>query len=228
MNDTSSVIHAPLLGSPLGRGNCDRRPRFNATRGSLVFHLFQNYGASIFVGIATLLLLSVACAAPTPTPAPTSTPMPTVTPTPEPSTGNWIESEATSPMDDTRVIGVTLKASESTGKSPLLRVLCLVPPRGNPETSVVIEWGAYLGVEDWTPAAWRVDSEESQIEIWDLKDGDATKARNPAPFIEDLNRAEKIAAQVVRSAPPHQGITAVWQTEGFAEAYEPVEEACKQ
>lgn len=230
MKGIQIALQAPLSGSPLGRCNCSKLPVSSATRGFLVYQLLRKYGAFTFFGVIGLLLLVLACSAPIPTstPVPTLTPTAVPTPTPEPLTGNWIRNEATSPMDDSRMISIELLASESTGRPPLLSVLCLVPPRGNAETMVVIKWGAYLGFEDWTAAGWRVDSKNAQVGTWDLQDGDTIKAPNPAPFVRDLHSAEKIAAQVVQPSPPHESVTAVWHTEGFTEAYKPVEEECKQ
>lgn len=232
MNGIQIAIHAPLLGSPLGRGNCDKLPVSNATRGFLVFQLFRKVSTVMLVGVIALLVLAIACSAPDPTATPAPIPTPTVIPTatPAPSTGNWEQIEETDPIDDTTSIAIKLKASESAlefpNSSPVLQVMCATRPAGeDPIEAVAIGWGVYLGQEN-VKVDWRVDEHKAKSRHWGVVGDDGIVTFNQSWALKDLERADKITVRVHRDF--SESLTAIWHVEGFAEAYKPVEEACKQ
>ena len=173
----------------------------------------------------------VPTATPTPTPVPTATPTPTPEPTAALSVGSWYLFEESDPITDLRVFGIGLQAAESTVEfpydAPQIAVYCQDFPREAPETRVVIFWQEHLG-SGHTDIDWRVDNERPRTRSWDIRDdgtapSSSTAVRN---IIEDLRRAHKISARVHRDFA--ESLTAVWEPEGFEEAYKPVEEACRQ
>ncbi len=166
---------------------------------------------------------------PEPTVTPTPTSVPTITPTPKPSTGEWEQFETTDPISDMHDTVIALRASESTlefpYEDPLIWVVCQTPSRGDPLLGVIISWEEYLGSDD-TIVDWRVNDEPVSTREWVLVGDDTTLSFDTDRIVSDLLRADTITARVHRSF--SNSLTAVWNVEGFAEAYKPVEEACKQ
>ena len=201
---------------------------------------FRCNGIFTFAGVIVFLVLAIACTAPTPTPVPTPTP------TPEPSTGSWVSVGSKDPMTDEGSAGIALESSESTPEYSLDEARLFV---GCPDTSadaatvsIIIGWNEYLETSNEILQGqlfvdWRVDGEDSTSWwAWDVINDTGTMATtsevseeyNPLRLIEDLKRAEKITARVYHGSGWDKELTAVWYVEGFAEAYKPVEEACKQ
>lgn len=178
---------------------------------------------------AVALLLAVACA-----PAATPTPVPT------PKTGNWISSDRTDAISDSRVLKITLMAVESTARtSPTIEVKCVTKPGSSPRFMFHIDWREFLG-SDTPEVAWRVNTASALTEKWRL-DGDSLTApsilrlgiekldRYLDSFIADLTGADKITARVYFYRGQFaESITAVWHPAGFAEAYKPLDAACKK
>ena len=206
---------------------------FNATRGSRVFQFFQNTSVVTLVGVVAVLVLSIACSSAEPTPLPTlrpeptATPIPTVPPPPENSTGNgdWLFSDKRDPISDERIIFAMLLASDGTWPSyqtpPFISVSCT----DDSFLSVSIVWGEFLGFDD-RRVDWRVNDEPSSTESWELVGDDSVHALGVSQKLSDLLRADKITARVHRDST--SSLTAEWDTEGFAEVYRPVYEACGQ
>ena len=194
-----------------------------------MFQFFQNNGVLIFVGVIALLMSAIACSAP----APTATPVPTLTPTPEPSTGNWEQFVNTDPITDKKDTVITLRASQSDlefpYEDPVIFVQCRNLSQGGPILWVTIFWDAYI--DSYFKLEWRVDSETVSEDLrpseqpWRLLGDSTTVSSKPEQIVSDLSRADKITARVSSTAGVY---TAIWHPEGFAEAYKPVEEACKQ
>ena len=207
-----------------------------------MYQPFQNAGAVALLGAIALLMLAVACSAPTPTPSPTATPAPTATPlptatpvptptpegtptpTPEPYTGNWIVDEDTDPITDQRSVTLLLWASESRGPNwdPHLVVICLSQHLSESNLLAGIYWHTFLGFDD-PRVEWRVDDGGYSTGIWELSgSGEATYSPRAKPIVSDLLRADKITVRVNREF--SGSLTAVWQVEGFTDAYK----ACKK
>ena len=227
MNGIQIAIHAPLSDSPLGRGNCDKLPVSNATKGFLLFQFFQSKCLVASIWLIVLPLLAVGCSAPAPTVTPVPTPTPTVAPTPAPSTGNWVQFVDTDPITDEKETVITLVASESTLEfpydDPLLFVQCRNLPRSGPVLWVSISWNAYIGSR--STVEWRVNSETASEELWRSFGDSFTSSHKPKQIVSDLGQADKITARVTGSVASY---TAIWHPEGFAEAFKPVASACGQ
>ena len=211
-------------------------------KGVPMYQPFQNAGAVTLLGAIALLMLAVACSAPTPTPSPTATPAPTATPlptatpvptptpegtptpTPEPYTGNWIVFENKDAISDVRSVSLQLQASESRGfdATPFLVVSCFGQHLSESNLRASIYWNAFLGFDD-PRVDWRVDAGGYSTKIWELSgSGDDTYAPRAKPIVSDLLRADKITVRVHREFA--ESLTAVWQVEGFTDAYK----ACKK
>ena len=179
---------------------------------------------ALIAALALLLMLAVACAsAATPTPVPT------------PKTGNWISSDRTDAISDSRVLKIALTAVESTSIThPTIEVKCVTGPGYSPRFMFHINWKEFLG-SDIPKVAWRVNTASALTEEWRL-DGDSLTAPIPQiekldkyldSFIADLTVADKITARVYFYRGRFtDSITAVWHPAGFAEAYKPVAAAC--
>ena len=195
-----------------------------------MFQSFQNTSVFVLVGAIVLLVLAVACSTPAPTATPVPTPTPTAVPTPTPAsaTGNWFEKrDEKDPISDSTMISILLKASdfEFSGQSPVIQAFCLeAPGDGTSLLGVAIDWGQFLGLDD-PRVDWRVDDAEAKTWKWNLI-GESGITTQTGLLLADLKRANKITARVHRDFA--ESLTAVWHPEGFAEAYKPVEEACKQ
>ena len=198
-----------------------------------MFHFFQHTSVVTLVGVVAVLVLSIACSSAEPTPLPTlkpkptATPIPTVPPPPENSTGggNWLFSDSRDPISDERIIFAMLLASDGTWPSyqtpPYISVSCTA----SSFLSVSIHWGEFLGFDD-RRVDWRINDEHASTETWWLIGDDSVYAIEVSPKISDLLRADKISARVHRDST--SSLTAEWDTEGFAEVYRPVYEACNQ
>ena len=191
-----------------------------------MLQLFPKATILALIAAFALLMLSVACAsAAVPTPIPT------------PKTGSWLSIDRTDAISDSRVLGITLMAVESTARThPTIEVICVTKPGSSPRFMFHINWRKFLG-SDIPKVAWRVNTASALTERWRL-DGDSLTAPIPQlenldryldSFIADLTGADKITARVYFYRGQFaESITAVWHPAGFAEAYKPLDAACNQ
>ena len=201
-----------------------------------MFQFFQNNGVVILVGVVALLMSAIACSAPAPTATsiPTPTPIPTVPPPPDDLTckgsvrdcrGEWLLSDNRDPISDEHFISALLQDRESRASRyqiyPYISVSCV----NNSVLLISIEWGEFLGFDD-REVDWRVNDEPASTETWALVDDDSVYAPGVSQKLSDLLRADKITARVHREA--SSSLTAEWDTEGFAEVYKTVYDACKR
>jgi len=138
-------------------------------------------------------------------------------------TGNWVVDEAINPMDDTRLVIVSLKATSGfakTGEPVELVLRCL-----SGKTEVYLNWSTQLG-KDGAPVTMRVGKEPAQTRRWGLST-DARESFYPGDdvnLIKELTVVDQLVVQVVPTA--EDPITALFQLRGLSFALRPLRTVC--
>jgi hypothetical protein len=132
--------------------------------------------------------------------------------------------EAINPLDDSKLVVLSLKASSGSAPSgePVELVLrCL-----SGKTDVYVHWNVQLG-KDGAAVAMRIGSQAAQTRRWNLST-DMRETFYPADaiaFIKQLIDVDRFVAQVVPAG--EAPITAVFRLRGLGVAAGPLREVCQ-
>lgn len=139
-------------------------------------------------------------------------------------TGDWVVDEAVNPLDDSKLVIVSLKAA--TGTSPSGEQVELVLRCLSGKTDVYVNWNIQLG-KDGAAVATRMGSGAAQTRRWNLST-DMRETFYPGDavaFIKQLIEVDRFVAQVVPSG--EDPITAVFRLRGLEAAARPLRDVCE-
>ncbi len=138
--------------------------------------------------------------------------------------GKWDTSIATSEIDDSQKVILTLAAENTIRSSyrterPTLYLRC-----AENKTEAYINWGVFLG-SDNTKVLLRYDKEKAKTRRWGLStDHKATFVRGNIPFIKKLLKHKKLLVQVTPYS--DSPVTTTFDLRGLKEAIKPLRKAC--
>ncbi len=138
--------------------------------------------------------------------------------------GKWDTSIATSEIDDSQKVILTLAAENTIRSSyrterPTLYLRC-----AENKTEAFISWNIFLG-SDSTKVLLRYDKEKAKTRRWGLStDHKATFVRGNIPFIKKILKHEKLLVQVTPYS--DSPVTTTFDLRGLKEAIKPLRKAC--
>lgn len=137
--------------------------------------------------------------------------------------GKWIVDISTDPINDSKVVVLGLPPTSGTNSQG--KPIYLVLRYKSGKTEAYIQYGEYLGGEDFIEVTWRIGTEQAKTGEWFLStDGEATfYPYDDIAFIKKLLTVNRFVA---RLTPYNESpITAVFDLEGLKEAILPLREA---
>lgn len=135
--------------------------------------------------------------------------------------GNWIITNETNPIDDSRTVQLVLEAT--SGKSKWDKSVFLVARCQSNTTDFFIGWNDYLGSEAYVLT--RIGDNKAVTSEWSIStDKQATFQTKPISFLKKMSEANKFIAQIT----PYNenSVTAIFDTSGLNNALKPLRETC--
>jgi len=138
--------------------------------------------------------------------------------------GQWEVSAATSPLDNSQNVFLSLAANETiTGLGGRARPTLIIRCKEG-KTDAAVSWDVYLGL-DTTTVLTRIDSARATTSLWDISTNNkATFHQRPKQFLRELSGHQVLLAEVVPYGENPAMVT--FAIAGVDEAAKPLREAC--
>jgi hypothetical protein len=199
------------------RGKVNAKNRMGAYVGSEPF--FHDGVSTVFAGSDGFMSMMSRCYGPMPGDKPVN-----------PAMGAWEAHDSTNPVDDSKTLVATLKASEGTSSSG--EPVTLIIRCQSKSMELFVNWKDYLGsdsheaYDDWKHILVRVGQDEAVVQRWPLStDSKASFAPGePLALIKKILKAQRL---VVQTTPFSENpVTAVFQLKGMDVAMKPLAASC--